>query len=110
MSDTYQAVYDAVRSRINPFNGSDLIDSITRQFDFSFYANILYQNFLDVAFEQMRPSVLLKPSLSIDGNQWCALYGDNLQDGVVGFGDTPAKAMLDFDKQYNTFDVKNKKD
>jgi len=20
---------------------------------------------------------------------WCALYGDNLQDGVVGFGESP---------------------
>ena len=47
-----------------------------------------------------RPSYLLKPKLSIDGNQWCALYGENLQDGVAGFGDTPEAAFADFDKAW----------
>jgi len=47
-----------------------------------------------------RPSYLLKPKLSLDGNQWCALYGENLQDGVAGFGDTPALAYADFDKAW----------
>ena len=28
-----------------------------------------------------------------DGDQWCALYGENLQEGVAGFGRTPAEAM-----------------
>jgi hypothetical protein len=44
--------------------------------------------------------MMLKPRLSIDGNQWCALYGDNLQDGVAGFGDSPDKAYWDFDKNW----------
>ena len=48
-----------------------------------------------------RPSVLYKPKLSKDGNQWCALYGENLHDGIAGFGDTPAEAMIDFDKEWN---------
>lgn len=46
------------------------------------------------------PSTLFRPKLSIDGDQWCALYGDNLQEGVAGFGDTPAKAIQDFDKRW----------
>jgi hypothetical protein len=29
------------------------------------------------------------------------LYGDNLQDGVGGFGDSPAEAMADFDKNWH---------
>lgn len=33
------------------------------------------------------PGVMYRPALSVDGNQWCALYGSNLQDGVAGFGD-----------------------
>ena len=33
-----------------------------------------------------------------DGNQWCILYGDNLQVGIAGFGDTPIKAMYAFDE------------
>jgi hypothetical protein len=52
--------------------------------------------------ERERPSYLWKPKLSIDGNQWCALFGENLQDGVAGFGDTPAKAMLAFDRAWKT--------
>jgi hypothetical protein len=52
--------------------------------------------------EQARraPSVLMQPRISLDGNQWCALYGENLQDGVAGFGDSPEKAMSDFDKNW----------
>jgi len=46
------------------------------------------------------PSVMFRPKLFIDGNQWCALYGENLQEGVAGFGDSPAKAMHDFDKNW----------
>lgn len=46
------------------------------------------------------PSVVYKPKLYPDGDQWCALYGDDLQSGVCGFGDTPIKAMEDFDKNF----------
>jgi len=49
------------------------------------------------ASEAMRPCVLYRPKLSIDGDKWCALYGENLQDGVAGFGNSPAEAMHDFD-------------
>jgi len=46
------------------------------------------------------PSVLYRPNLSVDGNQWCALYGENLQEGVAGFGDSPEKAMLAFNENW----------
>lgn len=49
-----------------------------------------------------QPSVLYRPALSVDGNQWCALYGEDLQSGVAGFGDTPELAMVDFNKNWNT--------
>lgn len=47
-----------------------------------------------------RPSMLLRPGLSIDGTQWCALYGENLQDGVAGFGSSPEEAFVDFDRAW----------
>ena len=50
------------------------------------------------------PFYLLRPRLFPDGNQWCALYGENLQDGVAGFGDTPELAARDFD-----FNFRNQK-
>ena len=51
--------------------------------------------------EELRtPSNQYRPTLSIDGNQWCALYGANPQEGVAGFGKSPYLAYLDFDKQW----------
>jgi hypothetical protein len=47
--------------------------------------------------ERLRPFMLLRPRMFPDGNKWCALYGDNLQDGVCGFGDTPHAAAAAFD-------------
>jgi hypothetical protein len=52
------------------------------------------------ARELSRPCYILKPRLSIDGDHWCALYGDNLQDGVAGFGFSPEVAYDDFDKNW----------
>ena len=54
----------------------------------------------EVQYIMQRPSVLYRPKISIDGNKWCALYGENLQDGVAGFGDTPELAMIDFDRAW----------
>lgn len=34
-----------------------------------------------------------------DGNQWCVLYGANLQEGIAGFGDTPISAMRAFRRE-----------
>lgn len=53
-----------------------------------------------VELERLRPFMLLRPKMFPDGNQWCALYGDNIQDGVCGFGDTPHQASVDFDIQW----------
>lgn len=47
------------------------------------------------------PFMLLKPKIMIDGNKWCALYGDNLQDGVAGFGDSPQEAEEDFNLNWS---------
>lgn len=49
-----------------------------------------------------RPHVLFRPVVFPDGNKWCALYGENLQEGVAGFGDTPHQACLDFDKKWKS--------
>lgn len=55
---------------------------------------------LELYSEKMRPFMLLQPRLFIDGNKWCALYGDNLQDGVAGFGDSPRAASYKFDEEW----------
>lgn len=58
------------------------------------------QAWQQAAAAQERPCVLWKPSLYRDGNQWCALLGENIQDGVVGFGDSPDAAMWAFDEAW----------
>lgn len=65
-----------------------------------FAADMVKIAWQEAAWELMRPAILYKPALSIDGNKWCALYGENLQDGVAGFGDSPQEAMWDFDKAW----------
>ena len=47
-----------------------------------------------------RPHVTFTPKLFLDGNQWCALYGNNIQEGIAGFGDTPEDAVVDFNNNF----------
>ena len=42
----------------------------------------------------------LKPRLFKDGDQWCCLYGESIQEGIVGFGNTPYNAILEFNKEF----------
>ena len=51
----------------------------------------------EVAEMLKRPSTIYRPRIYTDGNKWCALYGDNIQDGVAVFGDSPEEAFADFD-------------
>lgn len=101
MSDTYDAVYNAVRSKISNGNVGDIVRDVAfQQFDISWMKGILQQEFTIAAQQMARPCVLYRPTILIDGNMWCALYGDNPQDGVAGFGDSPFLAMADFDKNW----------
>ena len=101
MSDAYQATYDAVRNAFAG-TGAAVMNAATRGFDFSYTQSRIEEMFRVVAGEHERPSVLMRPVLSMDGNKWCALYGANLMEGVAGFGDSPAKAMWDFDGKWGT--------
>ena len=57
---------------------------------------------LQAEIARAAPHVLMRPRVYPDGNAWCALYGENLQDGVAGFGATPAEACAEFDKNWRT--------
>lgn len=56
--------------------------------------------------DSLRPFVLLSPRIFPDGDQWCALLGENLQEGVAGFGNTPHEASLDFDRNWMEMTLK----
>lgn len=104
MNDSTQAIYDAVRSRIGNADVGYAIESAMRDVNFSHYAEMAMHAATQAAgaveLEMRRPAVLFRPSLYIDGNQWCALYGANIQEGVAGFGDSPELAMQDFDRNW----------
>lgn len=50
--------------------------------------------------ELTRPSVLYRPRMFIDGDSWCVMYGENVQDAVCGFGASPAEAIADFNRAW----------
>jgi hypothetical protein len=66
------------------------------------YETLIQQSRHNAAIEaeEMNLVALLRPRVFIDGNKWCVLYGENLQDGVAGFGDSPILAVYDFNKAW----------
>lgn len=101
MTDSYHAIYDAVRSRIsNGDVGRAVADVARSSFDISHVTPLLQQEIYAVGYELRRPSVVFRPNIFPDGDQWCALLGDNLMEGVSGFGNTPEAAATEFDKAW----------
>ena len=100
MSDSYQAIYDAVRSKISNGDVGSAIENAIRDASISFYFDQASNRAMEAASQWDRPSVLHKPALSRDGNMWCALLGEDLMQGVAGFGESPYLAMLEFDKAF----------
>jgi hypothetical protein len=98
--DTYQAVYDAVRSRISIGDVGVAVENAIRGENIGHFMQMAAESVRQAASAYESPAAIYRPALSIDGNQWCALYGANLQDGVAGFGDSPALAMADFDRNW----------
>ena len=99
--DSYQAIFDAVRSKISNCDVGQAVESAVRDSNLSHAVHMVQQEYLNSAYEQQRPSVLFRPEVSIDGNKYCVLYGKDLMEGVAGFGDSLSEAMADFDKNWN---------
>jgi hypothetical protein len=59
-------------------------------------ANMAFAAIQQAAYCQMEPSVLYRPRIFQDGDQWCALLGEDLQVGICGFGFSPADAVAAF--------------
>lgn len=101
MSDSYQAVYDAIRSRFH-CDANVAIESVLRE---SFgmaqhYMACAAESASMVAGEHSRPCVVFRPVPSKDGDHYCVLFGEDLAQGVAGFGKSMAEAMTDFDKNW----------
>jgi len=97
VSDSYQPIYDAVCRQIHNGNIGQAVENAVGRPDIEFHFRMMSEEF---RANVGRPSVLFRPALSRDGNQWCALYGASLIEGVAGFGDTPSQAMFAFDQAW----------
>lgn len=100
MSDDYQAVYDAVRSRIRGGDVGEAVQQAIREQNWGHHVQQAAYEWQIAAGEQQRPCVVFKPRLFKDGNAWCALLGENLMTGVSAFGNTPSEAMHNFDIEW----------
>jgi len=74
------------------------------------YETMLFQSKQVAAIEaeEYNKFALLKPKIYIDGNQWCVLLGDDIVEGIVGFGDTPYLAILDWNRAWTEQALKTK--
>lgn len=99
MSEIYDAAYSAVRSKISNGDIGYAVESVIRS-EVVHYFEMAARRLTEAFSEYDRPFVLLKPKLFKDGDQWCALYGDNLQDGLCSFGKTPSEAASNFDNAW----------
>lgn len=110
--DAYQAAYDAVRSRIGNADIGAAVHAAIRECGIDHHVwcatNAIAEAATLAAQEYKRPSAVYRPALGMDGNQWVALYGANLMEGVAGFGDTPALAMADFDRNWEAQRIRAK--
>ena len=66
------------------------------------YQDLEHQSKMNVLVEQEEYNLfaLLKPKLVKDGDSWCCLYGSNLQEGIAGFGESPYKAILAWNREW----------
>ena len=98
--DTYRAIYDAASNCFKNGNIGDAVESALRRANVGHHIQAAFESIAESFIGNRAPSAIYRPRISIDGNKWCALYGDNLQDGVAGFGDSVATAMQDFNRAW----------
>ena len=70
------------------------------EIDTSHLQAMIQAAFNNLCAQWERPSVIYRPRLFMDGDKYCALYGDDLQSGCAGFGDNPSEAMYNFDRAW----------
>ena len=54
----------------------------------------------EISYQYTRPHFMYRIIPYKDGNRWCALLGENIQEGIVGFGSSASEALQNFDIDY----------
>lgn len=93
--DTYQPIYDAVRSKIhNGDIGSAVRDALGNT-DISFQVNQVKNRAIEAIAQYDTPFIIYKGKLDKRGSEWCANFGD-----IAGWGRSPAEAVEAFNKNW----------
>lgn len=96
MADSYQAIYDAVRSRIsNGDIGQAVADVVRQNFDTSRVMATAENMLYEIKEAMTAPHVLLKPAVTAEDDGWWCRYA-----GVTGWGKTPEAAAKSFDASW----------
>ena len=74
----------------------EYIHSQQMMLDFTEALRLMGNQFEQTQNAMQYPHVLMKPKVYWDGNHWCCQLGDDIT-GIVGLGNTPAKACAAFD-------------
>jgi hypothetical protein len=66
------------------------------------YKSIQHQE--QLSYITMKNNLLIVEKFNLipykDGSDWCVLLGKNIQEGICGFGNTPLKAILNFNNNF----------
>ena len=69
-------------------------------YDSSWTAQRMQEAISSIESAWVSPSVVYRPKIFRDGDQWCALLGDDMMGGVVAFGSSPSEAATRFDTEW----------
>lgn len=89
--------------------GANMIEALSEEKQYQYLSTLThYADIADRRAQENEYEMLvlrLMKELAIvpfkDGDKWCALYGEDLQAGIAGFGNTPFLAMADLRDQLN---------
>lgn len=82
----------------------EYIHSQQMMLDFTEALRLMGNQFEQTQNAMQRPHVLMKPRVFRDGDDWCCLYGNDIEPGIVAFGDTPGEACANFDEMWRNGD------
>ena len=102
MSEIYDATYAVMLNKIHNTDIGAAVESALNTAGLGYAISYAQNRIIEAAAQYDRPSVLFKPKVYQDGNKWCALYGENLMEGVCAFGDSPSEATYNFDLAWTT--------
>ncbi len=98
--ETYSPIYDAVRASLRNTDIGAAVEDAIRNIGIGHEIAQLRSTLESIAYEYQRPCVIFKvePKGQLGEDNW--LYWTVKYGEVTGIGDTPSKAMYNFDQNW----------